>query len=223
MLDSFLREPTKFWNEFYEDREKAVPFFTNYPDENVVSYFEKKILTPGNVLELGCGPGRNAIYFAEKGCSVDAIDLSSESLEWGSERAKEKGVNINFIQKNIFDIEIEAEQYDIVYDSGCFHHIAPHRRMSYLDLVKKALKPRGFFAITCFVQGGIVGGANLSDWDVYKIGSLRGGLGFTEEKIRTIFKDFEVIEIRKMKDCNKFTESFGISGLWTAIFRKKEL
>ncbi|MFJ8118290.1 cyclopropane fatty-acyl-phospholipid synthase-like methyltransferase [Bacillus sp. RC55] len=92
MLDSLLREPAQFWDDFYSNREKEIPFFTNKPDENLVSYFEKKLLNSGKVLELGCGPGRNAIYFAENGCLVDAVDLSKESIHWATERAKEKNV-----------------------------------------------------------------------------------------------------------------------------------
>ena len=218
MLDSLLREPTAFWNGFYEDREKGIPFFENLPDENLVTYFDEGLLGPGQVLELGCGPGRNAIYLAERGCSVDAVDLSQEALKWGMERAAEKDVHVNFIQRNLFDIEIVEGKYDIVYDSGCFHHIAPHRRLKYLEMVKKALKPKGAYSITCFVEGGELGGAAISDWEVYRQRSLMGGLGFTEEKLRTIFKDFEVAEVRKMK---KTDEAFGIQGLWTGLFMKR--
>ncbi len=220
MLDSLLREPTQFWDDFYSNREKEISFFTNKPDENLVSYFEKKLLNSGKVLELGCGSGRNAIYFAENGCLVDAIDLSKESIHWATERAKEKNVNVNFIHDNIFDLQIEEGTYDIVYDSGCFHHIAPHRRMSYINLVKKALKPGGYFAITCFVQGGELGGADITDWEVYRLRSLKGGLGFTDEKLRTIFKDFSEIEIRRMKGIKQSNEVFGMPALWTALFMK---
>ncbi|MDQ0201323.1 class I SAM-dependent methyltransferase [Neobacillus ginsengisoli] len=220
MLDSLLREPTQYWDKFYIDREKSVSFFVNSPDENLVNYFEKKLFSPGNVLELGCGPGRNAIYLAEKGCIVDAVDLSEESLKWATERAKEKNVNVNFIQKNIFDLDIEEGKYDVVYDSGCFHHIAPHRRMSYINLVKKALKPNGHFAITCFVQGEELGGAEISDQDVYRLRSVNGGLGFTEVKLRTIFEDFKEIEIRKMREIKQPNTVFGVSALRTALFSK---
>lgn len=220
MLDSLLREPTDFWNEFYEDRDKKIPFFVNKPDENLVSYFENQFMQPGNVLELGCGPGRNALYFAEKGCTVDAVDLSEESLRWAEERANEKEVSVNFIHKNIFELQLKKETYDIIYDSGCFHHIAPHRRMSYLSLLSHSLKPGGYFAITCFVKGGELGGADITDWEVYRRRSLQGGLGFTEESLRTIFNRFEVVEIRRMKDLENDQECFGTSALWTALFRK---
>lgn len=221
MLDSLLREPAGFWNEFYSNREKGIPFFVNKPDENLVGYFNEGIIKPGNVLELGSGPGRNAIYFAEKGSRVDAVDLSVESIEWAKERAKERGVEVNFIHNNIFDIKIKEETYDFVYDSGCFHHIAPHRRNNYIELVLKALRPGGHFAITCFVEGGEFGGSDITDWEVYRQRSLNGGLGFTEEKLRIIFDSLEEIEIRRMKEAKETDEVFGVSVLFTALFRKK--
>lgn len=221
MLDSLLREPAGFWNEFYSNREKGIPFFVNKPDENLVGYFNEGIIKPGNVLELGSGPGRNAIYFAEKGCLVDAVDLSEESIEWAKERAKERGLEVNFIHNNIFDIQIKEGTYDIVYDSGCFHHIAPHRRNNYIELVLKALRPGGHFAITCFVEGGEFGGSDITDWEVYRQRSLNGGLGFTEEKLRIIFDSLEEIVIRRMKEAKETDEVFGVSALFTALFRKK--
>ena len=220
MLDSLLREPTQFWNDFYSDRNKGVPFFINSPDENLVSYFEDDLIKPGKVLELGCGPGRNAIYFAQKGCTVDAVDISEETLKWAAERANEQDININFINKNIFDLDIEDGTYDLVYDSGCFHHIAPHRRMSYIDLVKRALKPNGYFAMTCFIEGGKLGGAEISDWEVYRLRSLQGGLGYTPEKLRAIFKDFKEIQIRKMEVIEQPSDTFGVPDFLTALFQK---
>lgn len=47
MLDSLLRPAEPFWNEFYENREKDVPFFENVPDENLVSYIQKREFQKG--------------------------------------------------------------------------------------------------------------------------------------------------------------------------------
>lgn len=220
MLDSLLREPSGFWNEFYANRAKGIPFFVNKPDENLVDYFDTGLIQPGKVLELGSGPGRNAIYLADKGCAVDAVDLSQASIDWAKERAEERGLAINFIHQNIFDLTFNEGTYDIVYDSGCFHHIALHRRNDYLELVGKALKPGGHFAITCFVEGGELGGSDMTDWDVYRQRSLNGGLGFTEEKLRDIFGSFEPVEIRMMRKAEEAEEVFGVLGLWRALFRK---
>jgi len=223
MLDSLLKEQSKFnWDTFYSDRKRPIPFFVQAPDENLVQYFQRNILeNGGKALELGAGPGRNAIYLVKQGYEVDAVDLSSEAIQWGKERALEQNVSVNFIQKNIFELGVEEGDYDLIYDSGCFHHIAPHRRLSFVELISNALKPNGYFGITCFVENGLLGGSDQSDWEVYRQLSLRGGLGYNPEKLTSIFKDLLPIEIRQMQEIEQPSDQFGSSGLWTALFQKK--
>ncbi|WP_026696057.1 class I SAM-dependent methyltransferase [Peribacillus kribbensis] len=222
MLDQLILEEKKFnWEDFYSDRNRNVPFFLNHPDENLVSYCNDFKLSPGHALDLGCGPGRNAVFLAEAGWQVTAADTSVKALEWGRERAQERGLAVNFVNQNIFHVEVDPHSFDLVYDSGCFHHIPPHRRLDYLQLVNRAVKPGGYFALTCFVTGGELGGSPQSDWDVYRNRSLQGGLGFSSERILEIFHDFKCIEIRKMKDCQG-TGQFGSSSLWAALFKKPE-
>lgn len=221
MLDALLREPTAFWDSFYEDRTKRIPFFVDKPDENLVAYVEQTQLPLTRVLELGSGPGRNALYLAERGSQVDAIDLAQTSIDWANERANERQLDVRFRQGNLFELSIEDGAYDFVYDSGCFHHIAPHRRHDYIRVVTDALRPGGCFALTCFVEGGQYGGSDMTDWDVYRQRSLQGGLGFTEDKLRSIFDTFDVLEIRLMQEAAPTDPVFGLSGLWTALFQKR--
>ncbi len=129
---------------------------------------------------------------ARQGCNVDAVDISQEAINWGIERAKANNVEVNFVCNNIFDLKIEPKAYDFIYDCGCFHHILPHRRISFLDIVKKGLKPGGTFGLICFALGDM--GTDMTDWEVYRQRSLKGGLGYTEEKIKAIFKDFEIVQ-----------------------------
>lgn len=221
MLDALLKEQSRFnWDSFYSDREKGIPFFVNLPDENLAQYFDAGILKPGKALELGCGPGRNALFLAKQGCAVDAVDLSEEALRWAKERATGQNLKVNFIRRNIFELEVEEGAYDIVYDSGCFHHIPPHRRMSYLQLLHRALKPNGSFAITCFRVNGKYGGSNLSDWDVYRLRSLKGGLGYTEARLQEIFRDFQAVELRPMRDMDVSEGVFGTSALLAGLFKR---
>lgn len=218
MLDSLLRDEGAFWNSFYEDRNKKIPFFIDAPDENLVNYIENGMIKPGRVLELGCGPGRNAIYLAELGFKVDAVDLSSEGLQWARERANDKGVHVNFIQGNIFKLDIPHDEYDLIYDSGCFHHVPPHRRVSYLHLLNNCLKSGGHFAITCFDAKGM--GLDLPDEEVYRERTMKGGLGYTFEKMREVFSDFEEIELRKMKEVKQPSDTFGLPFLWAGLYKK---
>lgn len=47
MLDSLLREPKSWWNNFYSDRNKKVPIFVNAPDENLIQYIDNKQIKTG--------------------------------------------------------------------------------------------------------------------------------------------------------------------------------
>lgn len=218
MLDSLLRDEGAFWNSFYEDRNKKIPFFVDAPDENLVNYIERGWIKPGRVLELGCGPGRNAIFLAQQGFEVDAVDLSNEGLEWARERAAEKDVHVNFMQGSIFKVELPIHKYDVIYDSGCFHHIPPHRRVSYLHLLNSCLTDGGHFAITCFDAEGM--GLNIPDMDVYKERTMKGGLGYTFDRLREVFSEFEEVELRKMREITQPADTFGVPFLNAGLFKR---
>ncbi|TMW70097.1 class I SAM-dependent methyltransferase [Alteribacter natronophilus] len=221
MLDSWLDEDSGIdWDAFYKDRERPVPFFADRPDENILDYMESGKIKPGRVLELGCGPGRNALHFARNGFQVDAVDSSAEALSWASERAEKESLPVRFIQESLYNFDPEPGAYDLVYDSGCFHHVPPHRREGYMSLVKKALKPGGRFALTCFRENGPLGGSPMTDREIYEKRTMAGGLGFTEEKLRLIFHEFTEIEVRPMF-VSKDPGVFGVEGLLAGLFEKR--
>ncbi|GAC1590817.1 MAG: class I SAM-dependent methyltransferase [Candidatus Velthaea sp.] len=199
VLDKLLENrDDAWWDEFFADRARSVPFFVDWPDETLVSDFTNHALRPGRVLELGCGNGRNAIYMASVNCSVDAVDFSEAAIRWGMERAQAAKQQVHFIHGSIFELKIQPAAYDIIYDSGCFHHVLPHRREAYLKLVSTALKPEGILSLICFSPDG---GSGLSDLQVYEQRTLGGGLGFSEESLRQIFGScFELVDIRRMNE-----------------------
>ena len=55
----------------------------------------------GKALDVACGAGANAIYLAQAGYSVDAIDISTTGLRRAEKSAKEKGLLINWIQHDL--------------------------------------------------------------------------------------------------------------------------
>jgi SAM-dependent methyltransferase len=206
-----------WWDGFYADRDRDVPFFVAKPDENLAGYLERGLLTPGRALDLGCGPGRNAIHLAAAGFAVDAVDLSPAAIEWGRERARERGVEVAFRRADAFATDLDGP-YDLVYDSGCLHHLPPHRRVSYLALLDRHLAPGGHFALTCFAAGAM--GSQTPDADLYRAGRLEGGLAFTPESLRWIFADLTEVELRRMHDEPPESTLFGEPFLWTALFRR---
>jgi SAM-dependent methyltransferase len=202
------------WDRFYADRSRPVPFFAAKPDENLVSYLERGLIKPGRALDVGCGPGRNAIHLASAGFAVDAVDLSAPAIAWAVERADEAGVAVDFRCGDAF---VATGRYDLIYDSGCFHHLPPHRRISYLALLDRALAPGGHFALTCFTADE---GSNRPDADFYRNPTLDGGVGYQPEALRWIFADLTEVELRPMRERHADSPEFGVPFLWTALFRR---
>ncbi|MDH6546325.1 SAM-dependent methyltransferase [Streptomyces sp. SAI-133] len=211
-----------FWDRFYADRSRPVPFFVPKPDENLAAYLDQGLIAPGRALDLGCGPGRNALYLAARGFQVDAVDLSPTAVAWGEERAQEAGADVRYLCGDAFALPAAelSGPYDLVVDSGCFHHLPPHRRVSYLALLDRVLAPGGHLALTSFAAGEGGMGSELADADLYRARDVQGGLAYTPESLRWIFSDLVEVELRRMRQEPPGSELFGVTFLWTALFRR---
>ncbi|POX38737.1 SAM-dependent methyltransferase [Streptomyces sp. Ru73] len=219
--DRWTDRAAGWWDGFYTDRSRPVPFFVAKPDENLAAYLDRGLIAPGRALDLGCGPGRNALHLAAAGFEVDAVDLSPEAIGWAEERAREAGADIRFLRGDAFELAATelSGPYDLIHDSGCFHHLPPHRRVSYLALLDRVLAPGGHFALTCFAAGGM--GSELPDAELYRTSRLHGGLAYTPESLRRIFTDLTEVELRRMHDEPEDSPYFGEPFLWTALFRRE--
>ena len=109
-----------WWDSFYSNRGRPVPFFVGSPDESLWKWVNCKMIPPGRALDLGCGNGRNAIYLARSGFSVEGVDYSGAAIEWAAQQAKEAGVDLRFHHASVFGLQLTAGSYDLIYDSGAF-------------------------------------------------------------------------------------------------------
>lgn len=205
------------WESFYTEGKRTPPFLRNVPDENLVGYINQGRLRSGNAIDLGCGIGRNAIYLAKAGFRVDAIDLSRVAIARGRLIAEEEGVRANFIVGSVFDVTLRENHYDVAYDAGLFHHLPPHRRPYYLELVRQAINPNGFYGMTCFDT---TGGQPVEDWEIYERGQMPPGIGYTENRLREILAGFfEILDLRPMKVCPESANALGLPGTWTVLMK----
>jgi SAM-dependent methyltransferase len=75
---------------------------------------ETAALPPGRALDLACGMGRNAIWLAERGWTVTAVDFSDVAIAHARERAAEHGVELELQVADVVRYEPPAEAYDLV-------------------------------------------------------------------------------------------------------------
>ncbi len=70
----------------------------------------------GQVLDLACGKGRNAVFLAEHGFAVVGVDISSVALDEGKRRAAEKNLVVSWQQADLERIQLPESAYDLVVD-----------------------------------------------------------------------------------------------------------
>ncbi|RQO60006.1 class I SAM-dependent methyltransferase [Paucibacter sp. KBW04] len=221
-LDTSLQaQDSPRWDAFYQDRAKPIPFFGEQPDESLAAWLDDGHfpVNRGRALDLGCGNARNAIHLARSGFQVEALDYSAQAIAWARERVAASGTEVTLRQGDFFELALPEGAYDLVYDSGCFHHIAPHRRAGYVARVLRALKPGGHFGLCSFRPEG---GSGFSDAEVYARHSLGGGLGYSEAQLRALWSPaLQLRELRQMRKPAADSGRFGETFLWVMLGQKQ--
>lgn len=94
------------WDGMYRERPKV---WSGNPNPQLVA--EASALEPGTALDLGCGEGADAIWLAEQGWRVTAVDVSAVALERAAGHAAESGVRekITFEQQDLSFWRPDAE------------------------------------------------------------------------------------------------------------------
>lgn len=90
------------WNQRYAE--------DSHRKGNPVTLLENWIaeIPLGKALDVACGAGRNAIFMAQAGFDVDAIDISREGLNSAKKNAESQGIDINWVEHD-FDQACEFE------------------------------------------------------------------------------------------------------------------
>ena len=84
------------------------------PHPLVVRFISQAGLTRGRALDVACGVGQNAIWLAQRGFTVDAVDISPVAMERGRIAAAQAGVNVNFVQADLDVWTPPTNTFDLV-------------------------------------------------------------------------------------------------------------
>jgi ubiquinone/menaquinone biosynthesis C-methylase UbiE len=173
------------------------------PRPILVEFIEKGLIKKGKALDICCGAGTNTVFLAVKGFKVTGIDISSKALEYAKKNAEQANVKINFMKQNFLNLPFGDEEFDFVFDMGCFHYVKIEDRTKFIGGVHRVLKNGGVYLLTCFSY------KNGSAWN-----------HFTKKQIIDLFSDyFEIDEVRHISSI----EGDGYKRyFYTVLMRKKE-
>jgi cyclopropane fatty-acyl-phospholipid synthase-like methyltransferase len=138
------------WEELYRnDTVEKLPWYWPALDPDLEAALVRYGVRSGTVLDLGTGPGTQAVALAVRGFHVTATDVSTAAIAYAARKAKAQGVDVSFMTDDILATRLTGP-YDAVFDRGCFHVIAPEQRDSYVNTIHTLLAPSGSLFLKTF-------------------------------------------------------------------------
>jgi SAM-dependent methyltransferase len=118
-------DPTTFWEEFYGSGRQP---WSGRPNAVLVQELTTRPLLPGSVLDLGCGSGGDAVWFAEKGWTVTGVDISTAALTAAAEAARSAGVETRASWQRLdLNADFPGGSWDLVVASYLHSPVALQR------------------------------------------------------------------------------------------------
>lgn len=131
-LPQQIRNRNKVEEEFHDDwarsvqvDELLVPQFFEAPTATDNQYILGLVgdLRGKRILDLGCGAGEAAVYFALRGAQATGIDISGEMIAVARGLAEKHNVKVDLRKMGAEALQLEDDSFDIVYGYGALHHI----------------------------------------------------------------------------------------------------
>jgi SAM-dependent methyltransferase len=203
MEQKFLDAQQQQWQDTFLEMPEMFGSEASNPAIKAAELFKREGKT--KVLELGCGQGRDTIYFARNGFTVYALDYSPQGLEAINKKAQELRLS-HLIVTKVHDVRNPLPFADETFDA-CFSHMLFCMALTTPEIeflsneIRRVLKPAGLIHYTvrnttdAYYRTGIHRGEDL--WEI------DGGFivhFFSREKVEHLAKGFEIVEIEEFEE-----------------------
>jgi len=116
------------------------------PTQDFVTFFETYRHKNADVLDLGCGQGRDALFIARQGHHVVGVDISPTGVNQLMEDAQSEELNVNGVVADLKDY-ITSDDFDIIILDRTLHMLAGDIRIKLLGRVRDATRHDGYVLI----------------------------------------------------------------------------
>ncbi len=131
------------WDQRYSRDNYA---YGTKPNDFLMEMSDK--LPTGKVLCLAEGEGRNAVWLAEQGYQVTAVDASKVGLQKARKLAKARGVEITTVHADLADYDIGTQQWDAIISIFC--HLPHDLRQDIHRRYVKGLRDKGIMLLEAY-------------------------------------------------------------------------
>lgn len=170
------------------------PWDSGLPSRELQRVLTQRRMAPGRALELGCGTGTNAVWLAQQGFQVTAVDCAPLALAQAREKAAAAGVTIEWHEADVQNFGAGLGPFEFVFDRGCYHCCRRVDLAGYLATLRNVTRAASVYLCLC-------GNANEQ--------TDEGPPRVTEEEIRTELGPlFEIVQLREFR----FQDPGGVDG-----------
>jgi SAM-dependent methyltransferase len=108
----------------------------------------------GAVLDAGCGTGENALHVASLGLSVLGVDVAETALAIARQKAYDRGIEVEFVAADAFQLARLGRMFETVLDCGLFHTFDGDERPGYVASLASVTERGGTLYVLCFSDQG---------------------------------------------------------------------
>lgn len=172
-----------FWEESYKD--DNISTFGTEPNASVQEY-ENLYNKSWNILEVGCGEGKNSLYLAGAGyTNVNAFDISENAIKKLNRIAQKESLNINAWVQDLREFTFE-ESYDLIVSFGTLHFVSKRNWIDFINEAKRNTNVGGIHIMQIFTNKVPAS----PDIEPFAIGLA------DENEIKDLYKDWKILQYK---------------------------
>jgi 2-polyprenyl-3-methyl-5-hydroxy-6-metoxy-1,4-benzoquinol methylase len=138
--------------EFFEEAYHGTPPWDIGRAQREFVRLEESGQISGDVLDVGCGTGENALFLASRGHHVWGVDSAPAAIETARKKAEERGIAAIFLVKDTLNLHEIGRTFDTVIDSGLFHTLSDPERPRFVWNLSEVLRPGGTYFMLAFSE-----------------------------------------------------------------------
>jgi SAM-dependent methyltransferase len=130
-------------------RNGVPPWDIGRPQPAIVRLADEGLIA-GDVIDVGCGTGENALYLASRGLEVVGVDAAPTAVAQAQEKARQRASSATFLVADALALEGLERTFDVAIDCGLFHTFSDVDRVRFERTLHRTLRVGGRYVLLCF-------------------------------------------------------------------------